>query len=165
MTTPRSVLMPALILALAWFAAVPAMALDEQYIGEIRMFAGNFAPRGWRLCNGESLPINQNQALFAVIGITYGGDGKTDFALPDLRGRVPVHSGQGAGLTMRVLGHKGGAEKKSPLAPPAAVVKATEAEAARAVQVPATAPVVETMPPFLSINFIIAVEGVFPDRD
>lgn len=70
---------------------------QDQILGEIRMFAGNFAPRGWALCNGQLLPIASNEALFSIIGTTYGGDGRTTFALPDLRGRVPMHYGQGTG--------------------------------------------------------------------
>lgn len=66
----------------------------EQYIGEIRMFAGNYAPEGWIFCNGQVLPISQYEALYSLIGITYGGDGQSTFALPDLRGRIPLHQGQ-----------------------------------------------------------------------
>lgn len=82
----------------------------EPFIGEITMFAGNFAPRGWAFCNGQLLPIAQNQALFSILGTTYGGDGRTTFALPDLRGRVPVHAGQGPGLSTYPLGSSGGSE-------------------------------------------------------
>jgi len=81
------------------------------FIGEIRMFAGNFAPRGWALCNGQILPVSQNDALFSLFGTIYGGDGRTTFALPDLRGRVPIHWGNGPGLTSRRIGEKGGAER------------------------------------------------------
>jgi len=80
------------------------------YIGEIRLFAGNFPPAGWAFCNGSILPISENDALFALIGTTYGGDGQTTFALPDLRGRVPIGTGQGTGLSNRVLGEKVGQE-------------------------------------------------------
>lgn len=83
----------------------------EPFIGEIIMFGGNFAPRGWALCEGQLLPIDQNTALFSILGTTFGGDGRTTFALPDLRGRVPVQPGNGAGLTNRVLGQKGGSEE------------------------------------------------------
>lgn len=68
----------------------------DPYLGEISMFAGNFPPRGWAFCNGQLLPISSNQALFSILGTTYGGDGRTTFALPDLRGRAPVHSGNGS---------------------------------------------------------------------
>jgi microcystin-dependent protein len=84
--------------------------MSEPYLGEIRMFAGNFAPTGWALCNGQLLPIAQNQALFSLLGTTYGGNGQTTFALPDLRGRVPMHWGAGPGLTPRTIGEVGGTE-------------------------------------------------------
>ncbi|MGC4087610.1 MAG: tail fiber protein [Polyangiaceae bacterium] len=82
----------------------------EPFIGMIIVFAGNFAPRGWALCNGQLLPIAQNTALFSILGTTYGGDGRTTFALPDLRGRVPVHPGQGPGLSNYSLGQVSGTE-------------------------------------------------------
>jgi hypothetical protein len=82
----------------------------EPYIGEIMIFAGNFAPRNYAFCNGQLLPINQNQSLYSILGTTYGGDGRTNFALPDLRGRVPLHPGYGPGLSSRKLGEKGGTE-------------------------------------------------------
>jgi len=83
---------------------------QEAFIGEIKMFAGNFAPRGWALCDGQLLAIAQNQALFSILGTTYGGDGRTTFALPDLRGRVAIHPGNGPGLSSYNLGQKGGSE-------------------------------------------------------
>lgn len=83
----------------------------EPFIGQMMMFAGNFAPRGWALCDGQLLPISQHQALFALIGTTYGGDGGTTFALPDLRGRVAMGEGNGPGLTSRSLGEKSGVEE------------------------------------------------------
>lgn len=82
----------------------------EPFIGEIIMFAGNFAPRNWALCDGQLLQISQNSALFSILGTTYGGDGRVTFGLPDLRGRVPMHAGNGAGLSSRRLGEKGGTE-------------------------------------------------------
>ncbi len=82
----------------------------EPMIGEIRMFAGNFNPRSWALCHGQLLPISQNQALFSILGTTYGGDGRTTFALPDLRGRVAISPGNGPGLSDYRLGQRGGAE-------------------------------------------------------
>lgn len=84
--------------------------MSEPFVGEIRMFAGTFAPQGWATCDGQLLAISQNDALFSLFGTTYGGDGRTTFALPDLRARVPVHAGAGPGLTPRALGAKGGAE-------------------------------------------------------
>lgn len=79
-------------------------------IGEVRMFGGNFAPRAWALCDGQLLPINQNQALFSIIGTIYGGDGRTTFALPDIRGRCVIGPGNGPGLSSRREGQKGGTE-------------------------------------------------------
>jgi microcystin-dependent protein len=80
------------------------------FVGEIRLFAGNFAPAGWAFCDGSFLPISENDTLFNLIGTTYGGDGQQTFALPDMRGRVPVHQGQGPGLSPRVIGQPGGSE-------------------------------------------------------
>ncbi|KAA1247429.1 phage tail protein [Aquimarina sp. RZ0] len=82
----------------------------EGTIGEVRMFGGNFAPRTWAFCEGQLLAISQNTALFSILGTTYGGDGRTSFALPDLRGRVPVGPGTGPGLSTRKLGQRSGLE-------------------------------------------------------
>jgi microcystin-dependent protein len=82
----------------------------EAYLGEIRMFAGTFAPQGWHLCDGALLPVNGNEALFTLLGTTFGGNGSTDFAVPDLRGRIPISMGQGAALQPRTLGATGGGE-------------------------------------------------------
>ena len=85
--------------------------MSEPFIGEIKIFAGNFAPRGWALCDGQLLAISQNDALFSLLGTIYGGDGRTTFALPDMRGRLPIHQGTGTGLSERRIGSKGGAER------------------------------------------------------
>ena len=85
--------------------------MSNAYIGEIRMFAGNFAPTGWAFCNGQLLSIQQNTALFSILGTTYGGNGTTVFALPDLRSRVPIHAGPGPGLSAYTLGQATGSEK------------------------------------------------------
>ncbi len=84
--------------------------MSQGFIGEIRLFGGNFAPVGWAFCNGQIIPISQNSALFNLIGTTYGGDGQSTFALPDLQGRRPVHQGQGPGLSTYVIGQLGGVE-------------------------------------------------------
>ena len=84
--------------------------MAQPYVGEIRMFGGNFAIAGWAFCDGSLLPISENTTLFQLIGTTYGGDGQTTFALPDLRGRVPLHQGQGSGLSNYVLAQSGGVE-------------------------------------------------------
>jgi microcystin-dependent protein len=80
--------------------------MAQPYVGEIRMFAGNFAPAGWMFCEGQLLPISENEVLFQLIGTTYGGDGESTFALPDLRGRIPIHQGNGL-----ILAETGGAEE------------------------------------------------------
>ena len=82
--------------------------MSEPFIGQIMLFAGNFAPRGWAFCNGQLLSIAQNTALFSILGTTYGGNGQTTFALPDLRGRVPISPGQGPGLPNYTLGQMSG---------------------------------------------------------
>lgn len=84
--------------------------MAEPFIGEIRMVGFNFAPRGWAFCNGQTLSIVQNQALFSILGTTYGGNGQTTFALPNLQSRIPVHMGQAAGLSSYVEGQVGGQE-------------------------------------------------------
>ena len=87
------------------------------FVGEVRIFAGDFAPNGWALCNGQLLPISQNTALFSLLGTAYGGDGQSTFALPDLRGRVPIQPGQGQGLSNRNRGEAGGVEAHALTAP------------------------------------------------
>ncbi|MEM7391912.1 MAG: tail fiber protein [Verrucomicrobiota bacterium] len=84
--------------------------MAEPYVGEIRMFAGTFAPRGWADADGQLLPVSSNNALFSLYGTIYGGDGRTTFGLPDMRGRLPLHEGNGPGLSDRRLGSKGGSE-------------------------------------------------------
>jgi len=87
--------------------------MSEPFIGEIKMFGGNFAPRGYALCDGQLLAITQNEALFSLLGTLYGGDGRTTFGLPDLRGRLPIDDGTGPGLTQRNIGSRPGAETAS----------------------------------------------------
>lgn len=84
--------------------------MGQPYIGEIRLFGGNFAPLNWAFCNGALLSISQNSSMYQLLGTTYGGDGQSTFGLPDLQGRLPVHAGQGAGLSNYVLGQKAGSE-------------------------------------------------------
>ena len=85
--------------------------MSEPFLCEIRMFAGDFAPRGWALCDGQLLSISENDPLFSLLGTIYGGDGRTTFGLPDLRGRLPLHAGTGPGLTERRIGSKSGVEQ------------------------------------------------------
>jgi microcystin-dependent protein len=84
--------------------------MSQPYVGDIRIFGGNFAPVGWAFCDGRLLPISENETLFNLIGTVYGGDGQETFGLPDLRGRIPVHMGQGPGLSNYILGQMGGVE-------------------------------------------------------
>ena len=84
--------------------------MADPFLAQIMMFGGNFAPRGWAFCDGQLLPISQNTALFSLLGTTFGGDGRTTFQLPDLRGRYPIHPGTGPGLSQRRWGERGGAE-------------------------------------------------------
>lgn len=176
--------------------------MADPFIGEVRIFAGNFAPKGWALCNGQLLPIPQNTALFALIGAVYGGDGKTNFALPDLRGRAPMHQGAGPGLSPRQLGVAGGSATASLSVSQLAVHnhgagcvtdQADSPNAAGAVwantgggkgggspvgyQAAANTPMNplalastgggqghNNMQPYQGINFIIALQGIFPPR-
>lgn len=87
--------------------------MADPFVAEIRIFPFNFAPRGWAWCDGQLLPLSQNTALFSLLGTTYGGDGKSNFALPDLQGRAPMHPGQGPGLSLHDLGETGGSETVS----------------------------------------------------
>src|SRR6476469_209280 len=91
-------------------ARLEERAMADPFVAEIRIFPFNFAPKGWAFCNGQILPISQNTALFSLLGTTYGGDGKSTFALPDLPGNAPMHPGQGQGLSDRVLGEMSGVE-------------------------------------------------------
>ncbi len=171
----------------------------DPFIGEVIMFAGNFAPRGWAFCDGALLPISQNQALFSILGTTYGGDGRTTFALPDLRGRAPIHEGTGPGLTNRRLGQNGGAESVTlsisempahdhtaqqpgtsagpTTTSPQNAIAATLAnpvynqggpvDANMAVEATGTTGGTGShpnMPPFLVLNYIIALQGTYPSR-
>ncbi len=171
--------------------------MSDPFIGEIRMFAGNFAPRGWAFCNGQLMPISQNTALFSLLGTTYGGDGRSTFALPDLRGRVPLHAGQGSGLSDYPLGSRGGSEQvaltteqlpahshallasdaegnqRSPanhtLATPEESLLYSAAEPTVAMAKDAIAPTGSNQPhenrqPYLAVNYIIALFGLFPTR-
>lgn len=163
----------------------------DPIIATIILFAGNFAPRGWEFCNGQLLQISRNTALFSLIGTAFGGDGMTTFALPDLRGRVPVHAGTGPGLSPRTLGQSFGAEQVTLLAsqipahvheipvelppdgvttapPPNAILgynRAAGATAATFQSAPSGGGTpVPTVQPSLALNYIIATEGVYPSR-
>jgi microcystin-dependent protein len=163
----------------------------DPLIGEIMMVGFNFAPRGWALCDGQLLPIAQNSALFSLLGTIYGGDGRTTFALPDLRGRFPTHMGTGAGLSQRQIGSRGGTETTTLNATempahahglsslPDVQVRgigdqirgvpegSDQGAATLAVATESTggSQAHNNMPPFLCINFVIALTGVFPSRN
>lgn len=135
--------------------------MSEPFIGEIRMFGGNFAPRGWAFCDGQLLSVSQNSALFSLLGTIYGGDGRITFGLPDLRGRVPMHPGSGSGLTPRVLGQKGGSESNTHSFLPIS----GDTAASGASNSAATGDNPENnVQPFTCINFIIALVGIYPSR-
>lgn len=178
----------------------------DEYIGIIKLFAGNFAPRGWMFCNGQILSISQYQAVYSLLGTYYGGNGQTTFALPDLRGRVPVGAGQGAGLPSIVQGQTGGAATTTlttanlpahthgqqfvsgaatadtpaaglSLAQTNGSVPGTGDTTTTNIYGSAGAPVaggqtaaaggnqpVSMMQPYLGLNYIICVEGIYPSR-
>lgn len=173
--------------------------MSEPFVAEIRIFAGNFAPRSWAFCNGQLLPISQNTALFSLIGTTYGGDGRTTTALPNLQGRAPMHPGRGPGLTARQLGQKGGVETvalsetqmpnhtHTPRAAnlPASTNAPDSTSLARSAggysyQSDTSSNLVlmadgvlantggsqshNNMEPFLTLNYIIALQGLYPSR-
>ena len=133
----------------------PDTLSSDPFLGQVIMFAGNFAPRGWAFCDGQLLPISSNSALFSLLGTTYGGEGWTTFALPDLRGRAPIHAGRGPGLSERRLGDKGGSETITNN-------KTVSSGGSNNVQVAADNP--DNMQPYLAINYIIALQGTFPSR-
>ncbi|MCB2168900.1 MAG: tail fiber protein [Deltaproteobacteria bacterium] len=129
--------------------------MSEPFYGEIRMFGFNYAPQNWAFCDGQIMSISQNPALFSLLGCNYGGDCTTTFALPDLRGRVAIHRGQGPGLTNRTIAQSGGDETISSTA------------ALQGSQMPMQQPKLEpdnNMQPFLTVNFCIALYGIYPSR-
>lgn len=135
--------------------------MAQPYVGEIRMFAGNFAPAGWMFCEGQLLPISENETLFQLIGTTYGGDGQSTFALPDLRGRLPVHQGNGF-----VLAETGGAEEitltVSQISAHSHPLLATANNAATANAVNAVLAQNTTYEPYLSPSSFPASTSLFP---
>jgi microcystin-dependent protein len=123
------------------------------------MVGFNFAAQGWSFANGAVLAISQSDALFALIGTTYGGDGVQTFALPNIQSRMPMHQGQGAGLSSRVLGQTGGSETASFVSAPIPTSPQAPIQA-----LASSAPSVGSISPLLVINFIIALEGIFPSQ-
>ena len=169
--------------------------MSEPFLAEIRIVGFNFPPRGWALCDGQILPINQNQSLYSLLGTTYGGDGRTSFALPELRGRAPIHVGS-AGGTSYNLGVKTGVEgvaltaAEMPQHTHQAFGSTTDGDSpVPANNVPAASPVQmygdaqnlvplrtgtlsatggaahNNMQPYLALNFCIALQGLFPSRN
>jgi microcystin-dependent protein len=172
--------------------------MSDQFTGEIRVFGCNFAPVGWALCNGQLLSISQNSALFSLLGTQFGGNGTSNYALPNLQGAFPINQGQGAGLTDRVMGDTGGeasvtlttaeipshshtvgcattAGTASPGSalfggggrgkqPAYAAGPATVAMKSDAVNTAGSGGAHENRPPFVVVNFCIALTGIFPDR-
>lgn len=172
--------------------------MSEPFIAEIKIFAGNFAPRGWAFCDGQLLPVAQNTALFSLIGTTYGGDGRTTTALPDLKGRAPMQPGRGPGLTSRRLGERVGIElvtlgetqipahthavraggRGTQKTPSSTRSLATAAggvlyKSGTANMVDMASDVLSStgggqahtnMQPFLTLNYIIALTGLYPSR-
>ncbi len=135
----------------------------EPFIGEIMLWPINFAPYGWAFCDGSLLSIQQNQALFALLGTRYGGNGTTNFALPDLRGRVPLGAGTGSGLTPRTLGTTGGSESATFTVQQLPAM--TGDPVTPVLALPNGQVTVATVPPQLAINYVIALDGYWPPRD
>ena len=173
--------------------------MADPFVAEVRIFPFNFAPKGWAFCDGQLLPLSQNTALFSLLGTTYGGNGKSNFALPDVQGSVVMHPGQGPGLSLHDLGETGGSEtvtlngSEMPSHPHnlmATAVTGTQSlptsnsisrvSGATPYLPPAGAPLVSFSPdavtptggdqphnnmqPYLTLNFCIALQGVFPPR-
>ncbi len=170
--------------------------MSEPFTAEIRIFAGNFAPRGWAFCDGQLLPISQNTALFSLIGTTYGGDGRSTTGLPDLKGRAPMHPGRGPGLTTRRLGEKAGVEtvtlSESQMPNHTHAMRGSEedgdsttpasdrligggndifrdptalgAMATESLPPAGSGTAHNNMQPYLAMNFIIALQGLYPSR-
>jgi microcystin-dependent protein len=135
--------------------------VSQPYIGEIRIVGFNFAPVGWAFASGQTLAISDNTALFNLIGTTYGGDGQVTFNLPNIQSRMPLHVGAATGLSARTLGQMAGAESVTFAS--ASVPSAPQAPIQALAPAP-TNPVVSTMSPFLAVNFIIALFGIFPSQ-
>ena len=136
--------------------------MANSFMGEIRMVVFNFAPTGWAFCDGQLMPIRQNTQLFSLLGTTYGGDGRSTFALPDFRSRGPIHRGQGNGLSERDLGEMGG-EEGSALPVSRAEIPQSPDNPTILAYAPGGQPV-NSMEPFLVVNFIISLSGALPTR-
>ena len=173
--------------------------MADPFVAEVRIFPFNFPPKGWAFCNGQILPLSQNTALFSLLGTTYGGDGKSNFALPNLQGSAPMHPGQGPGLSLHDLGEQGGSDTvtllESEMPSHSHVLMANTNAATKSLATgnsfakgatmtpylaPTGAPLVamsnqsiapmggslphNNMMPYLTLNFCIALQGVYPPR-
>jgi microcystin-dependent protein len=170
----------------------------DPFVAEIRIFPFNFAPKGWAFCDGQILPLSQNTALFSLLGTTYGGDGKSNFALPDLQGNAPMHPGQGPGLSLHDLGETGGSQTvsllESEIPSHSHTLRADTLDPAEVNLVSSNASLAQStggglyqsasngsmsdnaitpaggdqphnnMQPYLTLNFCIALQGVYPPR-
>jgi microcystin-dependent protein len=134
--------------------------MSSPFLSEIRIVTWNFAAKGWAFTNGQTLPISQNTALFSLLGITYGGNGTTNFMLPNLQSRMPVHTGQGSGLSFRTQGAFGGIEGITPQTTPIPQNPASPTTTANVGSQTKFA----TISPFIVLNFLIALQGIFPSR-
>ena len=175
--------------------------MADPFVAEIRIFPFNFAPKGWAFCDGQIMPLSQNTALFSLLGTTYGGDGKSNFALPDMQGNAPMHPGQGPGLSLHDLGETGGSETVTLLdseipshihfmrahnldqadhqipSPTTSIAQSANGSAYQSttnsnltqLAAQTIAPAGGNQPhnnlqPYLTLNFCIALQGVFPPR-
>lgn len=172
-----------LTIAFIVFCSISETKAQSPMIGEIKMFSGNFAPRGWAFCDGTLLPISNNSALFSILGTTYGGDGRTTFALPDLRGRVAIQQGKGNGLSQYSLGQRGGEEEVTLTINITSKDKSTVQESEQittaqkqtlqsdGLTVSSNVSEVEAgstfdnRQPFLAVNYIICTVGDYPPRN
>ncbi|WP_281560777.1 tail fiber protein [Thalassomonas sp. RHCl1] len=177
--------------------------MSEPFIGEIRMFAGNFAPKNWAFCDGQLLAVSSNEALFSLLSNNYGGDGRSSFGLPEMRGRLPMHMGQGSGLSNRTLGARPGVERvtlssdqmpnhshglvasrgEADASTPAGRVLASQTDGdmpytptpgdltdiedmdSRSLSPTGDALSHNNMMPYLGVNFIISLLGIYPSRN
>lgn len=199
LTKIQLLVLQALVISPLFAFSTNTVAGSDPYIGEVRWFAGNFAPRGWAFCDGQTLLISQNSALFSLLGTTYGGDGRTTFNLPDMRGRAMMHTGQGPGLSSRPIGGKSGVEDVtlvgSQLPPHNHQLKANTTGAnsvlpddrvlssagrlriysdassnlsdmgASSIDPAGGSQGHNNVPPYVTANCIIALQGIFPSRN
>lgn len=161
---PKTITAAALLLLGTVAMASPAQA-REQYLGEIMMFGGNFCPAGWAKADGQILPISDHVALFSLFGTMHGGDGRTTFGLPDLRGRAPIGPGQGPGLSERRMGMRMGQETVGVSAAPVAVAPAANGGQAIAIAPGSSGGAADgNMQPSSVVMFCVATQGIFPPR-